>query len=94
MQYQRQVMLPFLALFATWVLLWLLKTDAGVFTPFLAAPLSTDFIGIGHFPTWFEQNIATENFQMFHAISIMRSLFAVVMGYFAYRLITVKKVVQ
>lgn len=87
MQFDKRVVVPFLALFVCWVVLWLLKTDAGVFTPFLAAPLSNEFIGIGHFPTWFERNIASEQLSLHLAIQIMRTLFAVVMAFFCLRLI-------
>jgi hypothetical protein len=86
-QYHKKVVLPFLALFIIWIVMWLLKTDAGVFTPFLAAPLSFEFIGIGHFPSYFEKHIATESFSLYQTIQIMRSLFAVVMGFFIYRLV-------
>lgn len=94
MQYQKQVIMPFIALFLCWIMLWLLKTDAGVFTPFLAAPLSSEFIGIGHFPTWFNRNIATEHLSLHQTIQIMRSLFAVVMFWFCYRLVTTKGSMQ
>lgn len=88
MQYGRKVLVPFLALFGVWVCLWLLKTDGGVFTPFLAAPLSSEFIGIGHFPTYFNRNIASEGLNLHQTIQMMRSVFAVCMGFFAYRLLT------
>ena len=87
MQYNKQVILPFLVLFLIWVVLWLLKTDAGVFTPFLAAPLSPDFIGMGHFPTYFNTHIATESFTLHRSIEIVRTLFAVSMAFFCYRIV-------
>jgi hypothetical protein len=86
-QYGKKVVLPFMALFGAWLILWLLKTDSGVFTLFLAAPLTTDFIGIGHFPSFFEQYIATEAFTLHQAIQLMRSIFLVVLGFFAYRVL-------
>jgi hypothetical protein len=86
-QYGKKVVLPFTALFGTWILLWLLKTDSGVFTLFLAAPLNTDFIGMGHFPSFFEQNIASESFTLHQAIQLTRSLFLVVMAFFTYRVL-------
>lgn len=86
-QYGKKVVLPFIALFGTWLILWLLKTDTGVFTLFLAAPLSTDFIGMGHFPSFFEQYIATDSFTLHQAIQLVRSLFLVVMGFFTYRVL-------
>jgi len=90
-QYGKKVVLPFIALFSTWVILWLLKTDAGVFTLFLAAPLTTDFIGLGHFPSFFEQKIATDSLTLHQAIQLVRSLFLVVMGFFAYRILKSEK---
>jgi len=86
-QYGKKVVLPFVALSGVWMMLWLLKTDSGVFTLFLAAPLTTDFIGMGHFPSFFERNFATESFSLHQAIQLMRSLFLVVMGFFAYRVL-------
>lgn len=86
-QYGKKVVLPFIALSGTWLVLWLLKTDTGVFTLFLAAPLSTDFIGMGHFPSFFEKNIATDSFTLHQAIQLVRSLFLVVMGFFTYRVL-------
>jgi len=86
-QYGKKVVLPFVALSCIWVVLWLLKTDSGVFTLFLAAPLSTDFIGMGHFPSFFQQKIATDSFTLHQAIQLVRSLFLVVMGFFAYRVL-------
>ena len=80
-------MLPFLLFYGAWLALWLLKTDGGVFTLFLAAPLSSEFIGLGHFPSFFNQNFASEDLSLHQAIQLVKSLFAVVMGFFAYRLI-------
>lgn len=87
MHYEKPVVTPFVALFACWIVLWLLKTDAGVFTPFLAAPLSLEFVGVGHFPSWFHQHIASDQLSLLQAVQIVRTLFAVVMGYFCYRLV-------
>ena len=89
-QFNKNMVLPFIALSAIWVVMWLLKTDNGVFTLFLAAPLSTDFIGTGHFPSYFNQYIATDSLNLHQTIQIVRSLFLVVMGFFAYRLISNK----
>jgi hypothetical protein len=86
-QYGKRVVLPFIALFGAWLILWLLKTDSGVFTLFLAAPLTTDFIGTGHFPSIFQQHIATDTFTLHQAIQLMRSIFLVVLGFFAYRVL-------
>jgi len=86
-QYDKKVVLPFVALSCVWLVLWLLKTDGGVFTLFLAAPLSTDFIGMGHFPSFFERYVASSSFSLHQAIQIVRSLFLVVMGFFAYRIL-------
>ena len=86
-QYGRRVVLPFLLFYGAWLALWLLKTDGGVFTLFLAAPLSSEFIGLGHFPSFFNQNFASEDLSLHQAIQLVKSLFAVVMGFFAYRLI-------
>ena len=86
-QYGRRVVTPFLLFFAAWVVLWLLKTDLGVFTLFLAAPLSGEFVDMGHFPSFFEQHLATEDLDLGQAIKLVKSLFIVVMGFFAYRLI-------
>lgn len=86
-QYGKKVVLPFVIFSGAWVVLWLLKTDAGVFTLFLAAPLSSDFIGMGHFPTFFNTHIATPELSLHQTIQIMRALFLVVMGFFAYRVL-------
>ncbi len=87
MQYDKKVVLPFVALFGVWIVLWLLKTDSGVFTLFLAAPLSTDFIGLGHFPSFYNKLTAGSSLDLFQSIQLMRSLFLVVMGFFAYRVL-------
>ena len=87
LQYHKKVVLPCFVLFAIWIILWLLKTDAGVFTPFLAAPLSADFLGVGHFPSYFNSHLATQSFTLHKAIEITRSLFAVCMAFFCYRLV-------
>ena len=86
-QYDRKIVLPFVVFSIAWIVLWLLKTDAGVFTLFLAAPLSTDFIGLGQFPEFFNQHIATQDLSLHQTIQIMRALFLVVMGFFAYRIL-------
>ena len=88
MQFGKKVVLPFVAFCGTWVVLWLLKTDNGVFTLFLAAPLNPDFIGLGHFPSYFQKHIATADLSLYQTIQITRSLFLVVMGFFAYRVLT------
>jgi len=85
MQYGRKVVLPFLVLFIVWVTLWLLKTDGGVFTPFLAAPLSFEFIGVGHFPTYFQMNLATDTFMLHQLVEVVRTLFTLSMIFFCYR---------
>lgn len=87
LQFNKNLVVPFLALFGVWLIMWLLKTDYGVFTLSLAAPLSTELIDTGHFPTFFQRHIATETFTLYQAIQIVRSLFLVVMGFFAYRLL-------
>lgn len=86
-RYQKRVVLPFVVFSAAWIILWLLKTDGGVFTLFLAAPLSSDFIGMGYFPGWYNQHIAPRGLDLHQAIQIMRALFLVVMGFFAYRVL-------
>lgn len=86
-QYGRRMLLPFVVFSAAWLVLWLLKTDHGVFTLFLAAPLSSDFIGLGYFPAWYKQHIAPLGLELYQAIQIMRALFLVVMGFFAYRVL-------
>ena len=86
-QFGRKVVLPFLVLFVVWVALWLLKTDGGVFTPFLAAPLSFEFVGIGHFPTYFNEHYASESLTLHRAIQVVRTLFTLSMAFFAYRLL-------
>lgn len=87
MQFDKKVVLPFIALSGVWVLMWLLKTDNGVFTLFLAAPLSPELIGRGHFPSFFQTHLATDSLSLHQAIQISRSLFLVVMGFFAYRIL-------
>lgn len=86
-QFNKELVLPFVALCGVWLVMWLLKTDNGVFTLFLAAPLSSDFIGTGHFPSFFQKHMATDSLTLHQAIQIVRSLFLVVMGFFAYRLL-------
>lgn len=85
--YGKKVVLPFIGLFGMWVVMWLLKTDGGVFTLFLAAPLSIDFIGMGHFPTFYKSLVAGSDLSLHQTIQIVRSLFLVVLGFFAYRVI-------
>ena len=43
--------------------------------------------GLGHFPSWLTTNIDPAVFSLHQAILISRTLFAVVMGYLAYRLV-------
>jgi len=86
-QYGKKVVLPFFALSGVWLVLWLLKTDAGVFTLFLAAPLSSDFIGMGHFPSFYQQLMAGSELTLHQSIQLVRSLFLVVMCFFAYRVL-------
>jgi len=86
-QYGKKIGLPFVIFTGAWIVLWLLKTDTGVFTLFLAGPLSPDFLGMGHFPTFFKQHIATPDMSLHQAIQIMRALFCVAMGFFAYRVL-------
>jgi hypothetical protein len=85
--YNKHVIVPFLVLFIVWVLMWLLKTDAGVFTPFLAAPLSPELIGPGHFPSYFNEKLATPSLSLGRAIESSRTLCAASMAFFAIRLI-------
>ena len=90
-QYGKRIVLPFVVFSMAWIVLWLLKTDNGVFTLFLAAPLSSDFIGRGYFPSWYTQHIAPIGIPLYDAIQMMRALFLVVMGFFTYRLLRVAK---
>lgn len=85
--YNSKVVIPFVGLWLAWLVLWLLKTDGGVFTLFLAAPLSIDFMSMGQFPRYFNQHIATPELTLGQAIAIMRSVFATVLAFLAYRLI-------
>jgi len=91
MQYGKRVLLPFVVFCGAWIVLWLLKTDSGVFTLFLAAPLSSDYIGMGYFPAFFNKHIATSELSLHQAIQIMRALFLVAMGFFAYRVLRTDK---
>lgn len=86
-QFERRVVFPFVLLFGAWLVLWLLKTDNGVFTLFLAGPLNPDLMGLGHFPTWFNRNLATQEFGLHQTIQVMRSLFLVVLAFFFYRVL-------
>lgn len=87
LQYKREIATPLCAFIGIWALLWLFKTDHGVFTLFLAAPLSPELMGMGYFPGYFNQHIATPEFNLTHAVSILRSLFFVCMAFFAYRVL-------
>ena len=53
---------PMLMLFVTWFIYNLSITDIGVFTTFLASPLSINFAGLPNFP------------QMYHALGLSKSL--------------------
>ena len=86
-QYGKKIVAPFIAFIGACVVLWLLNTDNGVFTLFLAAPLSSDFVGMGHFPSFFNKHIASPELSLHQAIQIMRALLCVVMGFFAYRVL-------
>ncbi len=86
-QHAKRVVFPFIVLFGVWIVLWLLKTDDGVFTLFLAAPLNTDFMGLGHFPSFFNQHIANDLINLGLAVEVVRSLFFVTMAFFAYRVL-------
>ena len=87
LQFDRKVTLPFFVFFGAWIVLWLFKTDLGVFTFFLAAPLAPDLIGRGYFPGYFNEHWATPEFNLKQATSILRSVFFVSMAYFAYRVL-------
>lgn len=87
MQFGKKMVTPFLVFIATWITLWLLKTDAGVFTLFLAAPMSSEFIDMGYFPNFFDKHLATAELSLHQAIQIMRALFFVAMGFFTYRML-------
>ena len=86
-QFNKKVVLPFMVLFIVWIMLWLLKTDGGVFTPFLAASLSFELANVGHFPSYFNEQYATSTLTLNNAIHIVRTLFALSMTFFAYRLL-------
>ena len=86
--YNAKMVTPMIALWGAWLVLWLLKTDAGVFTLFLAAPLNQDFMHMGHFPSYFNAHIATNELSLYQTIQIFRSIFAATLGFMAYRLIT------
>lgn len=85
--YERRVLFPFLLLFGAWLILWLLKTDRGVFTLFLAGPLNPELMNLGHFPSWFNQHIATKELSLYQTIQVMRSIFLVVLGFFLWRIV-------
>jgi len=87
LQFNRKIVLPFLIFAGIWVVLWLFKTDHGVFTLFLAAPLSPELMSHGYFPAYFNQHFASPEFNLVQAVSILRSLFFVSMAFFAYRLL-------
>lgn len=86
--YNAKMVTPMIALWGAWLVLWLLKTDAGVFTLFLEAPLNQDFMHMGHFPSYFNAHIATNELSLYQTIQIFRSIFAATLGFMAYRLIT------
>jgi len=85
--YGKNVVLPTIFIVAVWIVLWLFKTDAGVFTPFMAAPLSAEFIGIGHFPTYFNNNFATQDLNLHSIVQILRTVFAAAMAFMCFRLV-------
>ncbi len=87
LQFNRDVVMPFMVFIGAWIVLWLFKTDQGVFTLFLAAPLSPDLIGKGYFPGYVNQHWVTPEFNLKQATSILRSVFFISMAFFAYRML-------
>lgn len=91
LQFNRKIVMPFCVFIGAWLTLWLFKTDQGVFTLFLAAPLSPDLIGKGYFPGYFNQHWATPEFNLKQATAILRSVFFISMAFFSYRVLRPSK---
>ena len=90
-QLGRQITLPLIVLSIAWIVLWLLKTDAGVFTLFLASPINPELAHYGHFPSFYQEHFAGSGVDLHQAIQIMRSIFLVAMIFCAYRMLINRK---
>lgn len=53
--FNRNLLMPFVGVCVAWFLYWIVLTDMGVFTTWLASAYSLHFIGIPTFPMFFEE---------------------------------------
>ena len=86
--------MPFVGLCVTWFLYWIVLTDAGVFTTWLASAYSLHFIGIPNIPMYleeFSQNLGIFNRTML--IYLFRTVWVASLLYLAVQMtrITFKK---
>lgn len=87
LHYGKKLFFPFLIFCGCWFILSLFKTDNGVFTLFLAAPLSMEFAYTGVFPVWLMQNVESGGVVITRGIESLRTLYALTMAYFAYKMV-------
>ncbi|MBM9602727.1 hypothetical protein [Desulfopila inferna] len=92
--YNKNLLMPFVGLCVSWFLYWIVLTDPGVFTTWLASAYSLHFIGFPNIPMYieeFSQNMGIFNRTML--IYLFRSVWVASLLYLAAQMIriTLKK---
>ncbi len=85
--FTKKTIFPFICFCLAWILLWLFMTDAGVFTLFLATPLSPNFFGVRTIPQIYMDNFGNNGaLNLTSLIWILRNIYAAVLVVIAYTL--------
>ncbi|MGD9976119.1 MAG: hypothetical protein AB7S77_23935 [Desulfatirhabdiaceae bacterium] len=82
----RNTVKPLVLFYCAWILFWAFRTDAGVFTLFLASPLSMNFFGWRTLPQVYAENVrhgALINLDML--ILIARDIYGACLVYLGYK---------
>lgn len=75
---------PLLFFFAAWIGMWAIMTDPGVFTHWLAAPISLHLIAIPILPKWYQVLVEPHTFMILpYMIWVWQSLFVASIAYLA-----------
>ncbi|MGD9972854.1 MAG: hypothetical protein AB7S77_07325 [Desulfatirhabdiaceae bacterium] len=87
MVYDRDILKPFVVYCCTWIVTWLFMTDSGVFTLFLASPLSIDFSGFPNIPKIYAARFGPKSLiSLSTAIWICRNGYAACILYLIYKM--------
>lgn len=82
----RDLLKPFLLLCCAWMGLWMFATDIGVFTLFLASPLSMNFSGLRTLPQWYAEGWGDKTvFDLETVILIFNNLYHAALAYLCYK---------